>query len=256
MNWKTIKTFLIFLFLAVNIFLLALNYKSYTMAKLSDSTISDTLTILEKNNIKVNGDVIPRDAAELDNIRLTNLYYSTIAASFKSNIKFAENGEIDLVLPAHNMPKDKADISEFIIKTLSIHGFDTENIAISNSDNVYALTYNVNNLPVFNNKITVTPKDNKLYLNGTWYVNEKESTYTGSSTGHIYATSALTELISHPSRNSGETLTVTSIDTGYYADVSQGSENIKIISAYPCYRLTTSGDKVYYYSITDSKFIN
>ena len=256
MNWKTIKTFLIFLFLAVNIFLLATNYKSYTLAKLSDRTITDTLSLLEKNNIRVEASVIPRDAAELDNIQLTNLYYSIIAAPYKSAMMFTDNGTVSLTLPAEDIPTDKNDLSEYIKKNLSLHGFDIKNIEIRKTDGVYTLTYKVNKLPVFNNRMTVTLENNLLKLNGTWYVNEKESTYTGHAIGHIYATSPLTELISHPSRNPEETITITKIDTGYYADVSQGAENIKIVSASPCYRLTTDSEKVYYYSITDSKFIN
>lgn len=256
MNWKTIKTFLIFLFLAVNIFLLAINYKSYTMAKLSDRAINDTLSLLSKNNIKIDSSVIPRDSADFDNIQLTNLYYSITAMPYKSSMKFTDSGNVELSLSAKNIPDDKSDLSEYIIKSLSVYGFDTGNIEIKKNGNEYELTYKVNRLPVFNNHMTVTVENNILKLAGTWYVNEKESTYTKGSAGHIYATSALTELISYTSENSDRPLTITSIDTGYYADVSQGAENIKIISASPCYRLTTDTNKVYYYSITDSKFIN
>ncbi len=256
MNWKTIKTFLIFLFLAVNIFLLAISYKSYTMAKLSDRTIADALNLLENNNISLDTSIIPRDAARLDNIQLTNLYYSVIATPYKSQMMFTDNGMVSLILPANDIPSDKSNLSDYIINNLSIHGFDTKNINIRQQDNTYIITYKFNKLPIFNNYMTVTPDGNTLRLVGNWYVSEKESTYTGKDTRHIYATSALTELISHPSRNSNEKLTITNIDTGYYADISSGAENIKIISASPCYRLTTDSDKVYYYSITDSKFLN
>lgn len=256
MNWKTIKTFLIFMFLAIDIFLVAVTYRSYTMAKLNDKSIADTLTILERNNIKVDSAIIPKDATSLDNIQLTNLYYSIIASPYKSEMMFTDDGKLSLNLPANNIPTDKDNISDYIAKNLSIHGFDINNIDIQKHNNEYTLTYKVNKLPVFNNIMSITADDNRLKLLGQWYVNEKENTYTGRGNRSVYATSPLTELISHPKRNPDEITTITDISIGYYADAGAGIENIKIISASPCYRLTTDSGKVYYYSITDNKFIN
>ncbi len=254
MNWKTIKTFLIFLFLAVDIFLLAMTYGFYNSAKLSDQTIADTLTLLKKNSINVRESIIPRDAADTESIQLTNLYYSTIADN-NAQIKLTDNGKISMTLPASDIPSNSTSVPGYISEKLSDIGFDTKNITITRGNGSYIMTYSVNKIPVLNSIMEVTVTDNSIKLVGSWYINEKQNTYNANTSSSVYATSALVEFISHPGRGS-DPVTITNIDMGYYANTGSGTSDIKIVTASPCYRLTTDSNKVYYYSIPDSKFIN
>ena len=255
MNWKTIKTFLIFLFLAVDIFLIVMTYNFYNSGKLSDQSIQDTLNLLQKNNISVDAEIIPRGAAGKNSIQLTNIYFSDIYG--KKKIMTINDDRVSMELPCNTSGLNKTNAVEMIKSTLKNYGFDTDNISVNPLDsNQYIMTYSVDGMPVFNNSMTITVNDSSIQLCGTWYINETENTYTGNQTGSSYATSALIDFISHPERNKDEGVTITDIDLGYYADVSSGTANIKIISASPCYRLTTDTKKVYYYSIHESKFIN
>ena len=196
MNWKSIKTFLIFLFLIVNIFLIFLTIQMNNAQKLNDNDISETITLLKKNNISIDSNIIPRVPSESDIIHLTDIYF---AGNLNiPDIQRTETG-VEIKLPFEN--SDSSSLEDAINETLKKHGFDTKNIKLSKSDNQYIMTYYVDGIPVFNNNLTISVSDNELALTGTWYVNESKNTYTWQQAGTSYATSALVNFISHPERD-------------------------------------------------------
>ncbi len=248
MNWKNIKTFLILLFLCVNIFLITIFVNTHNARKLTDKNISETLILLENNNIKIDGQIIPRDAFFNNPVHLTDIYFSDILSS-KNIIR--DNNQVIITL---NIDEHKSTKSEtLIIQTLKKYGFDISNINIKYFDGSYTITSKFDEIPIFNNYMTATIQNQSLVLCGNWYT-AKES-YMWQQASPSYATSALINFISCPYRNTQKTSVVTNIEYGYYAQSDNTTQNIKTILSSPCYRLTTDDGMMYYYSVIEGKFV-
>lgn len=68
MNWKNIKTFLIILFLGINIFLAVSTVRMHGADRLTEQNINDAVALLGQNNIYIDKSLIPTVPANLDKI--------------------------------------------------------------------------------------------------------------------------------------------------------------------------------------------
>ena len=251
MNWKTIKTFSIVLFLILNVFLIILTYNMNNAKKISQSDINETITLLNNNNIKIDASIIPVLPSEENNINLTDIYY------LNDNITNIERTENELIIKIPYYSDNKLSTQNNILKLLEKYNFDTENIQLHTiNDNQYKITYHINNMQVFDNNMILSLNNDNITLKGKWYIYESENAYNWEYSGSGYATSALINFISHPKRDESKTTTITAIDYGYYANADNFNKNYKIISSSPCYRLTTDTGMMYYYSISEGNFVN
>ena len=75
MNLGKVKTFLIVLFLGINIYLLILLFTSSTFY-IDSETIDSTVEILKTNNIDVDKDLVMKSVENLKNIDTSNVVYT------------------------------------------------------------------------------------------------------------------------------------------------------------------------------------
>ena len=251
MNWKTIKTFLIILFLILNIFLIFLTFQMNNAKKISQNEVSEAIKLLEKNNIYVDKSIIPLLPCEANTINLTDIYYAQ--ESFE---KISRNSN-EIIIEIPYVSNNKKSIKNNVINSLNKSGFDTDNIQIEQiKDNEFRIKYYINDMQVFNNNINIVINNDIMVLKGRWYIYDSDNAYNWEYSGSGYATSALINFISHPKRDSSKKTTITDIDYGYYAGSESFNENYKIISSSPCYRLTTDDGMMYYYNISEGTFVN
>ena len=81
MSWKNIKTFLIVLFVVINIYLIysqyGFSFKSSGSSYVNKDTLNDTIGIIEKNyNISLDKTIIPSKLKKLGIIDVTNIIYT------------------------------------------------------------------------------------------------------------------------------------------------------------------------------------
>lgn len=251
MSWKSIKTFLIVLFLILNVFLIILTYKMNNAKNLSQSQISETITLLNTNNIEVDPSIIPVSPSEDNTINLTDIYY------MNENTDDIIRTENELIIKIPYYTKNNKSVQNNILNSLENYGFDTENIKVfEDENNQYKIKYYINNMQVFDNDMSLNIDNDTITLKGKWYIYESENAYNWEYGGSGYATSALINFISHPKRDKSKTTTITAIDYGYYANSDNFNKNYKIISSTPCYRLTTDTGMMYYYSVSEGNFVN
>ena len=89
MNLGRVKSFLIFLFLFINIYLVISLFMS-TRFTLDKKTVQTTVAVLEKNGISVDENIITRSLVNLKNIDTNNIIYT---AEFKKS-QYADLYEI------------------------------------------------------------------------------------------------------------------------------------------------------------------
>ena len=82
MSWNKIKTFLIILFVLINLYLIFSAggielFFSGSTGKLDEDTVNSTISVIKKNyDIKVDYNLIPKKLRCLNNIDVTNLIYT------------------------------------------------------------------------------------------------------------------------------------------------------------------------------------
>jgi len=237
MNWGRVKTVLIILFLATDIFLLGIYLTSmHSSSTISDEVIADTVTALGNNKITVNPDIIPKKVqrapyAEAENV-MTD--YETFAKNLLGdNIQKIDYGyesplgkvtfygdrfnytttAYHFVSANTNTVFDAATAQDIVITSLKRLRFDLSSatVSVKEQDNAYVVTIenSVNSLPVFNSQVVATiSKSGECSLSGIWF-NQTES--AGSDMEFKRVTSALIEFI--PQLPEG--CEIVKIETGY-----------------------------------------
>ena len=141
MNWKSIKTFLIILFLILNVFLIILTNKINNAKNLSQSEIDETVTLLNINNISIDSSIIPVSPSEDITINLTDIYY------INENIEDITRTENELIIKIPHYTNKSKSKQDNILNSLKKSGFDTENIhLIDKGFDQYKLEYYINNM--------------------------------------------------------------------------------------------------------------
>ena len=75
MHWTTVKTILILVFLVIDLVLISsIIMTSYSVPKIDDTMIEDTISILGRNNIKADKSVIPNTIQRMGVVELRNAW--------------------------------------------------------------------------------------------------------------------------------------------------------------------------------------
>lgn len=237
MNWGRVKTVLIILFLATDLFLLGIYMTSkHSSSTISTQVIEDTITVLANNNITISPDIIPRKCqsapyAEAENVIsdyetfAKNLLGSDIQKTdfgFESDIgkvsfygdrfNFERNSEMLLLADTIGIENEQK-AKEIATESLNLIGFDLSNAtaSISKEDSSYTIIFanTSNSLPIFNSRVTVTLSQNGVMsVSGIWF-NQTEN--SGEDMELKKVTSALIDFIPELP-DGGE---IVKLETGY-----------------------------------------
>ena len=221
MNWGRVKTVLIILFLATDLFLLGI----YMTSKHSSSTIpaqviEDTVTVLANNNITISPDIIPRKSQSAPYAEAENVIsdYETFAKNLLgSDIKKTDFGfESDMGKVTFygdrfnytstadhfsfgnaNAISDSNTLEELVTTNLKRYGFDLSSATISTKKQedsfIVTIENAANSLPIFNSQVVATiSKNGESSLSGIWF-NKTES--SGNDAELKKVTSALIDFI-------------------------------------------------------------
>lgn len=256
MNWKNIKSFLIILFSLINILLIINTINLSKAYILSDSDISSAVLLLEKNNICIDKKIIPSSAKKYDNIHLTDLTFSDVSMMDKFDIIQSNDGNISIKFKIDET-KNKKNSEKLILNILKENNFNIKDIKLykKTSDGLkFEMKSFYDGLEIYDNHFDITINNDLAEFFGKWYTYDTEIINFAKKNNIVYATSALAEFISiRPETD--KKITITDISIGYKSEQDNGTNNIKTITAVPCYRLTTDEGLVYYYNIRSGKFM-
>ncbi len=256
MNWKNIKSFLIILFALINILLIVNTINLSKAYILSDADISSTVLLLEKNNISIDKKIIPSSAKKYDNIHLTDLTFSDENMMDKFNIVQSNDGNISIKFKTDEI-KNQKNTEKLILNILKENNFNVKDIKLykKSSDVLkFEMTSFYDGLEIYDNHFDITVNNDSIEFFGKWYTYDTEIINFAQKNNIVYATSALAEFISIKP-DTDKKITITDISIGYKSEQDDSTNNIKTITAVPCYRLTTDEELVYYYNIRSGKFM-
>ena len=150
MNLGRVKTFLIILFLGINIYLIAAGF-STTRFYLDKDTVSDCIEVLGENSVTLKEGVMPRYTVNLRGIDTDNTVYTNeFVKGGKNGFKTKGN-----TFSCMFTPTDKtAEPQKAVLGFLEENGFDTEHMKFSSAkeDGVWYITCCVGDYSIFDSR--------------------------------------------------------------------------------------------------------
>ena len=281
MYWYKVKTILIFVFLAINIFLLVTMIVSVNNSiTVSDETIDNTIEILKDNGIVLDCEV-PTRIYNLPMIEMENLekdpdifaskilgedftanhsedYYEYLSPKGKLTINNSKFIYIS-TLPVNEIADDlnNQTAEGYAKKILDGFGLDTTYLVlkeVKEKDESFEVTFNQNFMgrDIYDTSITLSlNKDKTIKITGYWMIPGKKRTNIDNFPHHSI-TSILIDFIKNEDRPRDEKTVITDIILAYHV---VPMEDIKEIQAIPVWIIETENGKQYYYDARNGKYI-
>ncbi len=259
MSWDRVKTVLIFLFLAINIFLVAYMLMSISeTTQIDHSTVVGTVNVLRSNNITVDEDIVPTSIPKYDNIDVYNVamddeFKTRAGEKLKVN---NSNFELFYNYDVSNVNADNIDKTvKNILKELAI---DTDCIEVAHSENGGVLwaraRYVEDGIALYEPYITFKKADGGFDISGYWFV-PREEIKKSSSGDMAYITSILVDFITNADRNADEKCIISGIDIGYSVQNYDTGVAHMSMSAVPAVRIVLDSGEKYYYNARTGEYL-
>lgn len=288
MNWKNIKTFLIILLVAVNVFLAAMligrtSLKVYDKeavgnisALLSEGGISadDKFLNLKDNESKVYVCNIENNYSENVAIKLMGEYDEVFAtpdgAEFfgkDSSLKLGDDFTLTYSKSDFNIPDSCNQMNDDEIETLKekislVLGNDFEIISAESSDSVQSATI----MQTFDNKNIQNHTlkcyfdgDSLSYLDGTWCflsIDDSFSAHTLDSVNILFIEKSALELAREKDENIPESLTVENMSICYCSHISLDASKLYLMPSWRIQWKENGIEDSYYNAVNGEKNVN
>lgn len=253
MNWERIKTFLIVVFVLINLFLIGfMTLSFYTSTSVSNETIADTVEILAANHITVDPSIIPRSVSNLQNFDVRSI---TMDETFPGTQTVDETGRFSYVAACDETVtmRNAKSAAERLIKDAGIRKYAQVGQPQQTETGIeVTVTQKIKRYPVFNSVITIVFAGKTATVSGCWYQPETMPHAAHGGRDLVYITSVLVDFITNPDRP--ETAEISSIAFGYRVSDYDSGLTHKTIPAVPCYRITTADGGNYDYNARTGEY--
>ncbi len=256
MDWYRMKTVLIFLFLAINLFLGALlGYESFAEHKSAKERTEGTVTVLQNGGVSVSAQV-PTSARRLRALTLENPYADKAAFASRllgegatasgdgyekdgESVRFMDKGFV-YQSTATALTADKKHIAA-MKKALESMGFSMRYAKGSLEDGTVVFTQIIDKVPLFGCRLSVSPASDGSVakMEGTW-ANVQD--VNGEKKQVSIAAQALLAFLQEGTHE-GET--VKRIECGYAVLLSPGG--YRTADAVPAWRIETENGTVAFF---------
>lgn len=264
MEWGKAKTILIIFFAFVNIFLYVRIFSESIFESGNEESTDGVIEILNRNNITIDKDIIPKENYYLEQFNVTNDVKSAseiLKLTFPDvkNVKSTDdNFSFQYSTEKFSNLSEKKSLN-FVKSELKNNRILTDTdykiFSVLNNDGTYSVTYS----PSFNGENIVDirlvfniNKNGTVKVNGyNWLIDSIEGTE------NVIKASSVTEVLLNFA-NDGEVkkilpVKITGVDIKYYVGSRDGE--ISTVTALPVWRISTDKNKYFYFDIRDGKKI-
>lgn len=254
MNWERIKSFLIVVFVLINLFLIGFMALSfYTSTSVSNETIADTVEILAANQITLDPDIIPRSVGNLQNFDVRNM---ATDGAFPGSYTVDEIGRFSysVTLDETVSLRNAKSVTERLLKEAGIREYASIGQPQLQQDGSIqiAVAQTIQRYTVFNSTVAVRFMENTATVSGSWYQPETMPRTVRGGRDLVYITSVLVDFINNPERPAATA--ISSIAFGYRVSDYNSGLTHKTIPAVPCYRIVTADGAVYDYNARTGEY--
>ncbi len=273
MYWSRVKTILIFLFLALDIFLLGyIIYSDYDETEISLTERENTVVVLKNNNIKIDAAIIPETTTALgivemnsiwtDSDRLATMILGRGKEKISNGVYRKDDSGFEIFEDGFFYTSNKKNISKPSAKTVAeklkhLHMNVKESDAIL-KNNELVFTQKIDDVPIFETEIAVkTAGDELAEVYGYWIFSDsdesiiKKEEYILMSISSVLINFTENDLYN---KNGDE---IVKIERGYSTGSSEPDTQHKLVSVAPAYKITLkNGDYAVYGAINGKLMYN
>lgn len=274
MDWSKSKTWLILLFLCINIFLLGyLININISTSYIDKNTIEQTIAVLNRNDVSIDASLIPAKIPSIGTMEVSNALADPRALAdliLGKNYSVSDSGKIfskgskqlsvagDMIYYINDEPEERLSgltqqaAGEISRQRLSDYGFDLTRAKTSVSvqeDGLFLvkLEQTVESVTLFDSWFVVQiGPDGIRGFEGSWFIpSGKKDFFDRNATKVKLITSVLIDFLSDTARPRGRAMTITDISLGYTTGAKDTFH--KEVTAMPVWRITTDDGKTYLY---------
>lgn len=274
MDWSKSKTWLIILFLCINIFLIVYLVNMNIHASFIDNeTIQNTIAVLNRNNVSIDASLIPARIPSIGTLEVANaledpeklaklLLGNGFTVSKSGRIFTNEEKRLafagDMIYYTNDAPAERLagfsqkSAEELVKRRLSDYGFDLSNAEVESTikaDGSYTVRVeqNVDSVTLFDSWFEAEiGEDGLRKFEGSWFVpSGKKDFFERDATKVKLITSVLIDFLSDSARPKDQTITIVDIELGYTTGAKDTFH--KEVTAMPVWRITTDDGATYLY---------
>lgn len=261
MSWDKVKTVLIFLFLAINIFLVSFMLMSISQTtEIDRTTVLGTVNVLKSSGVTVDADIVPTSIPKYDN---ADVYNIALDEEFKAkagdSLKVTDS-EFELFYKYDVSDVDEENIDKTVKGILKELSIDTKCVVVTHSgqgDSLWAkVRYEDDGMLFYEPYIAFYKENNGFNIKGYWFTPNIEIEKSKSRGQDMaYITSILVDFMSNTDREITEKTVISGIDIGYSVqNYDTGSVHMSV-PAVPAVRIMTEEGYEYYYNARTGEYL-
>ena len=244
MNWGKLKSFLIVLFLIINVFLIVSMFISYKVkTTISDETIQNTVSILKRNDIIVDPSIIDNAVKNVHDITLKPI---TKSDNFSAKFTLKDYNAFEMTF------SEKISDTDEMKKILSNASIKDYKIEKEFSNGFGIVSQKAGGYTIFDTTVEVESNAAGTRVMGEWYEIITKPKKNKDFDNIVILPSILINYISNSQRPEGEQK-ITDIEYGYYV-TNKNSDSV-IYTAIPCWRIEVDSAMNFYYNARNGEYM-
>lgn len=248
MNLGRVKSFLIILFLGINIYLIC-NWYISSRFFVSRETIRNTIDILSEYGIELKEDIVPKSTVNLRNIDTANIIYTSDFQENKSALSSVDGNTFRIeALDTKTIKKGERALKKAITKYLKEFGINSRYINYINQNGNRYIYLDIDGYEIFDSIIKIETTEKGIILSGSWFepqIRRIHSRKRERST--VYITSVLMSMTADSEIMANAPFEITDIKYGYLAGKPYGNSAHVTATALPYYKISDNKGNIYYY---------
>ena len=262
MNWPRVKTILIFLFLLVDIILLAsIIIPSAGLSRIPQETIKNTAEVLKQRGIEISPEIIPARRESMGIIELYNIWADKptlaerlIGENRTEDGKAFKNGTKTLTLQADSFSYENTAAEKTVAHELIEMGIDVRENLYEEGESSLRSWQTIDGKKLFESEIYASQTDSAVTVSGYWIFSDRENGIIINTPDTLLdVTGVLIDFINNPLREAE--VTITSVETGYSAGTAYRDTTHKLVSLSPAYKISTDTGAYYMYDALSGNFL-
>lgn len=262
MNWPRVKTILIFLFLLVDIVLIAsIIIPSVGMSRIPQETIENTVAVLKARGVEISPEIIPQKRESMGIAELYNLWpdrgalvKKIVGEQAQETDGIYKNGTKTLTVNESKFEYKNTAGDENLAQELINMGIDVrENVYVQGESTLRAWQA-VEDKKIFEAEVYVSANGKEVAASGYWIFPDREGGIIKNTPDSLLdVTGVLIDFANNPIRE--DKVKITAVETGYSTGTAYRDTQHKLVSVSPAYKISTDTGTYYVYDAFSGSFL-
>ncbi len=248
MNLGRVKSFLIILFLGINIYLIC-NWYISSRFFIKRETVESTIEILSDYGIELKEETVLKHTVNLRNIDTSNIIYTPGFQENKSDLVTVDGNMFSIEVRDGSIgQKGERALKKAVTQYLEELGLNSRYMKYINKNGNRYIYLDIKGYEIFDSVISIEPAEKGFILKGSWFEPMGSRIHSRKrERDTVYITSVLMSMTADEEIMAKAPFEITDIKYGYLAGKPYGEGAHVTATALPYYKITDSKGNTYYY---------